>query len=187
MSMVGVDASMRNPINSTFDDFYYRTPTHLILNDDQLDLSVIKCIEKYKVKKVILFDSNRENLSDIYVKLDSINYIGIDERHFFSCEPNEKYRSDLVYNGDNNFYSESGKFFGCGNVNDPKYCGLLSDDSKRMVYASTDKIYVDDLKEYCIAKVCNTRVEPILSSKIPENYRCVTYVEMVGELCKKLV
>jgi hypothetical protein len=56
-----------------------------------------------------------------------------------------------------------------------------------MVYASTDKIYVDDLKEYCIAKVCNTRVEPILSSKIPENYRCVTYVEMVGELCKKLV
>lgn len=187
MNMIGIQASMRNPMISTFDDFYYRTPTHLILNDDQLDLSVIKCVEKYNVKKVLIFDSARENLSDIYVKLDSVNYIGIDERYFFSSEPNSKYYSTLVYNGDKNFICEKGKLFGFGNVNDPKYCGMLSDTYKQLIYSSSDEIYVDNIKEYCIAKVCNPRVNPKIVGVMPVNYRCMSYTEMVEELCKKLV
>jgi len=187
MNMSGVHASMRNPQISTFDDFYYQTPTHLILNDDQLDLSVVKCIEKYGIKKVLIFDSARENLSDIYVKLDSVNYIGIDERYFFNTEPNEKYKSPLVYNGNNKFNCESGKLFGYGNVNDPKYCGILTDDVKRLVYASADEIHIDDPKEYFIARVCNKNAKIVPNFKIPKEYRCLSYREMVEDLCKKLV
>ena len=176
---------------SVFDNFAIHRPSRVFLDYTQLSRPLFKCLEKYDCKALVLVDEPKVTvIPERITQIHYSDYIGVDDELFYKTEPDPRYYSEFVYNGSHPIpfgFAEKVKIFGTGNENNPRYCGLLNDNFKRLIYASADSIYVDTVDEFYIALTCNKNPDCVGAGTIfSPNVQFKTYREIAENICEKL-